>query len=244
MAACVQRAYERQRDTWLLRLSGAAAEEATRRLEVHVTLQRALQLAGFLPSTEIINGVYGPATRAAISAWQHANGRPTTGILGNADAEMLLAGPSPATTAASPALTVPPMAQSTGQHDHASWPIMDTGDDAGESLFSLSGLEDMAARYWDRTGSGGIFMALGAVVVIAGFAGLIRPPRQAGGKKGSPARISTRRTYSTGSRSSGARSGSQLVVWGILIALSGACVAYGPTTVYESVEQALTSVLA
>lgn len=244
MAACMQRAYERQRDTWLSRLAGAASEEATRRLEVHITLQRALQQSGFLASSELTNGVYGPATRTAISAWQHANRRPETGILSNADAAILLAGPPAATAAAPATVTVPPMAQSTGQPAHASWPVMDTADDAGESPFSLSGLKDMAARYWDRTGSGGLFMALGAVVLIAGLGGMIRPSRRGGRKPGSPARIGTQQRHSAGSYGSGPRRAPQLMVWGLLIALSGACVAYGPTTVYQTVEQALTSVFA
>ena len=244
MTACLQRAYERQRDTWLSHLSGTAAEEATRRLDVHVTLQTALQQSGFLPPTEIINGVYGATTRAAISAWQHANGRPNTGILSNADAEMLLAGPQAAATAAPAAVTGPLMAQSTGQHGQASWPIIDTGNGAGESPFSLSGLKAMVARYWDTTGSGGLLMALGAVVVLAGVAKLIRVPERAGGRKGRQANVSASPTYSVRRYSSGAGRAPQFMVWGLLITLSGACVAYGPTTVYHSVEQTVTRVFA
>jgi len=244
MAACMQRAYERQRDTWMSRLGAAAAEEATRPLDVHVTLQRALQQSGFLPSTEIINGVYGSTTRAAISAWQHANGRPNTGLLSNADAEMMLGGPQATATGAPSALTAPPMAQSTGQRGQASWPITDTGNGASESPYSLSGLEAMVARYWDTTGSGGMLMALGVVVVVAGVARLIRVPERAGGRKGRQASVSASATYSVRRSGSGVGRAPQLMVWGLLIALSGACVAYGPTTVYHTVEQTLTSVFA
>jgi peptidoglycan hydrolase-like protein with peptidoglycan-binding domain len=243
MAACLQRAYERQRDTWLSRLGGAAAEEATRPLDVHITLQRLLQQSAFLPSTEIVNGVYGPATRAAISAWQHANGRPNSGILSDADATILLAGPPAAPNAAPPALTAPPIPQSGGQNGRASWPIMDPGGDAGASPFSLSGLEAMAVRYWDRTGSGDILMALGGAVLLAGFGSLFRAPKRADGRVRRPARVSTTPTYSVGRYSSGGRA-PQLMVGGLVIVLSGACVAYGPATIYQTVEQALTSVFA
>lgn len=86
---CLAAAYERQRALWLSRLEGAAREEATRPIREHVALQAKLQQLGFLPATAKIDGVYGPATRAAILAWQGANGRPETDFLGNADASAL-----------------------------------------------------------------------------------------------------------------------------------------------------------
>ena len=54
LVACLQQAYERQRDAWRARLTGPAAEEASRSIEEHVALQRDLQALGFLPSTEKI----------------------------------------------------------------------------------------------------------------------------------------------------------------------------------------------
>jgi uncharacterized protein len=86
---CLAAAYERQRRLWLSRLEGAAREEAIRPIREHVALQAKLQQLGFLPATAKIDGVYGPSTRAAILAWQGANGEPETGFLGNAHASAL-----------------------------------------------------------------------------------------------------------------------------------------------------------
>lgn len=87
---CLAAAYERRQRLWLSRLSGPAREEASRPIEQHVALQAKLQALGFLPATANIDGVYGPATRAAILAWQGANGKPETGFLSDADAAALL----------------------------------------------------------------------------------------------------------------------------------------------------------
>jgi clan AA aspartic protease (TIGR02281 family) len=78
-------------------LQGSALEEASRPVEEHVALQRELRRLGYLsPAVNIMPGVYGQSTRAAISAWQGANGRPVTGFLSNDDAAVLVRGtPSP-----------------------------------------------------------------------------------------------------------------------------------------------------
>jgi uncharacterized protein/peptidoglycan hydrolase-like protein with peptidoglycan-binding domain len=85
---CVQSAYERQRQAWLARLTGAAYQEAVRSPEQAIALQRDLQKLGFAPAG-LIDGVYGPVMRAAIAAWQSARGRAATGLLGDADARAL-----------------------------------------------------------------------------------------------------------------------------------------------------------
>jgi len=86
---CIDSEYMAQRRAWKSRLTGPAAEEAARPLELHITLQADLQGLGFLPANEPIDGVYGPATRRAILAWQFSIGRPVTGFLGDADAAAL-----------------------------------------------------------------------------------------------------------------------------------------------------------
>jgi uncharacterized protein len=82
---CVRDAYEKMREAWLARLTGPAYDEAVRSPEKHVALRRALQETGFLPPGPI-DGVYGPATRGAIVAWQTTRGRKVTGLLDNSDA--------------------------------------------------------------------------------------------------------------------------------------------------------------
>ena len=91
---CVKQAYERQRADWLRDLSGAAREEATRQLGVHIALERKLRELGFLTTSPIPEGVYGPGTRAAIIQWQTARGRNATGFLSDADAQLLASLPS------------------------------------------------------------------------------------------------------------------------------------------------------
>jgi peptidoglycan hydrolase-like protein with peptidoglycan-binding domain len=54
-------------------------------------LQASLQKLGFLPSDARIDGIYGPATRSAISTWQTARGRSITGFIGDDDARTLSA---------------------------------------------------------------------------------------------------------------------------------------------------------
>jgi uncharacterized protein/predicted aspartyl protease len=86
--ACVENAYEQKRQEWIARLTGPAYQEAVRSPELAVALQRDLQRLGFA-SGSLIDGVYGPAMRAGIEAWQSARGLPMTGLLGDADARSL-----------------------------------------------------------------------------------------------------------------------------------------------------------
>jgi clan AA aspartic protease (TIGR02281 family) len=83
---CVAAHYNRKRAEWIARLSGPAREEANRAIEQHVALQADLQRLGLLPPAARIDGVYGPATRSAISGWQTARGRPNTSVMSDADA--------------------------------------------------------------------------------------------------------------------------------------------------------------
>lgn len=85
---CVRAGYEKRRETWISRLTGAAREEADRPLNEHVELQRILRQLGFIPPGPV-DGVYGRDTGAGIVVWQTSRGRPVTGLLGNSDARAL-----------------------------------------------------------------------------------------------------------------------------------------------------------
>jgi hypothetical protein len=78
--ACVTQAYQRQRNLWASRLSQAGAEEVSRPLPQHMQLQAALQKFGYIQPTSTIDGVYGLATRSAITSWQVTNNWPALGI--------------------------------------------------------------------------------------------------------------------------------------------------------------------
>jgi uncharacterized protein len=102
---CVRDAYQQQRDAWIARLRGPAREEAARRPEIHITLQKSLQQLGYIAPGPI-DGVYSQTTRNAIDAWQSAHGLAVTGLVGDADALMIereaLAGPIPDRQSSSP----------------------------------------------------------------------------------------------------------------------------------------------
>jgi hypothetical protein len=110
---CLRNQYSKQRAIWVSRLSGAAHEEVTRPIDLHIMIQKKLQELGYLPATATIDGVYGPATRTAIAAWQNSVGHPTDGFMSNIDAALILQKssniPSANTTTVLP--SPPPVAQ-------------------------------------------------------------------------------------------------------------------------------------
>ncbi len=90
IVGCVSRRYQAERREWLSQLKGGALEEATRPLEEHVALQGDLaQSAGLSLPANGPDGVYGPATRAAISAWQQKKGIPVNGLMTDRTADSL-----------------------------------------------------------------------------------------------------------------------------------------------------------
>ena len=87
--ACVGQIYEEQRGLWVARLSLPLQEEANRPLPQHLALQSALQTLGYIPAGSAVDGVYGPATRAAIMAWQISRNLSPTGFLSIEEANAL-----------------------------------------------------------------------------------------------------------------------------------------------------------
>lgn len=77
--ACVKDRYEQQRILLARRATGQAAEEASLQPEEAIAVQRALQRNGYLPQAATIDGVFGPATRTAITAWRQSQGLPGNG---------------------------------------------------------------------------------------------------------------------------------------------------------------------
>jgi uncharacterized protein len=86
---CVKSGYETKRLVWISRLSGPARDEATRDLARHIALESKLRTLGLLTTAPIPEGVYGPATRTAITRWQVTRDRSATGLLSDADARAL-----------------------------------------------------------------------------------------------------------------------------------------------------------
>jgi hypothetical protein len=71
---CLNRLFLRERDSLASRLSGPARAEAELSPLDAINIQRALREQGYLPTNATTDGVVGPATRAAIVAWQQATG--------------------------------------------------------------------------------------------------------------------------------------------------------------------------
>lgn len=111
---CVGQIYEQQRGLWASRLSLPLQEEVNRPLPQHLELQSALQKLGYIPAGSAVDGVYGPATRAAIMAWQISRNVPPTGFFSSEEATALrqqaAAGPQqpPAPTAPPATVSAPP----------------------------------------------------------------------------------------------------------------------------------------
>lgn len=97
--SCVGNEYRRQRDLWRAQMEQAAPvaarDEIGRTLDEHVRLQKLLQELGFIPASEKADGIYGAATRTAISNLQTAEGITADGLLSDETARRLLQRGSP-----------------------------------------------------------------------------------------------------------------------------------------------------
>lgn len=106
-ATCYIAETEKDRANWLGQLTGPAHEEATRPIEQHIALQQRLVDLGFLSSATKVDGVYGEASRVAISTWQRVMHRPdVNSFLSDADA-VALTQPAPVTPAPAPLASQP-----------------------------------------------------------------------------------------------------------------------------------------
>ena len=101
--SCLERAFTRIGGELRSRLSGDAAKEANLPLEQLLAIQKTLRDKGFLPADSQVDGVFGPATRTAITAWQQANSLPAAGFASDAAlAEASVSEPSQPTPQAAP----------------------------------------------------------------------------------------------------------------------------------------------
>lgn len=89
LRSCISAAYDTQRSEWINRLPIVALPEVLRPIDQHIEIQRKLSELGFLPTNAPADGVYGPATRAAITAWQKARGHASTAFLSDLEAKDL-----------------------------------------------------------------------------------------------------------------------------------------------------------
>lgn len=87
---CVRSSYEAQRRAFQeVVTSQEAREEARRPLERHMAIQEGLRTLGHLPPNEVIDGVYGSATRRAIESFQRSVGLNASGLLSDQTEAMI-----------------------------------------------------------------------------------------------------------------------------------------------------------
>jgi hypothetical protein len=90
---CVTAEYRRQRDLWRAQVEreapGSGREEISRPIDDHLHFQKLLQEAGFISSGERPDGVYGAATRTAISSLQSQEGIAADGLMSRETADRL-----------------------------------------------------------------------------------------------------------------------------------------------------------
>jgi hypothetical protein len=65
---------------WFSKLSGVAAQKASRDPEQNIALQGKLRDLGFLPKDALADGIFGTGTRTGLLACQHTTGRAETGF--------------------------------------------------------------------------------------------------------------------------------------------------------------------
>lgn len=87
---CIAENYRALRDRYVQALTPDARNEATRDASDHIALQAALGATGILYLSEPADGVYGPATRDAISRFQQVHGLPLTGFMSSDTAQELM----------------------------------------------------------------------------------------------------------------------------------------------------------
>jgi uncharacterized protein len=90
------------------------------------------------------------------------------------------------------------------------------------------------AAYWETTGVGGVFMGLGVLLLILGMGSLITTPTRIETRSGGPGVVLRTKYPGYTPTESDIRRGRKFLLWGLLIALFGACITYGPTVVYNT----------
>jgi len=78
--SCLKRLFDLERASFLERLQGDALEEARLTPEQAIAIQQGLKEKGLLANDALVDGVFGPITRAAITNWQRSAGLRETGF--------------------------------------------------------------------------------------------------------------------------------------------------------------------
>ena len=123
-------------------------------------------------------------------------------------------------------------------------PILDNGRNqisTSERSGRLDKIQHTATLYWEATGIGGVFMGLGGLLIFVGVSltFLSTEPAYRETKTISPGVV--RSTYFPGRTptKSQLRRGRKCLFGGVIIALLGACITYGSTAVYNTLDSVI-----
>lgn len=94
--------------------------------------------------------------------------------------------------------------------------------------------QHVVAVYWETTGLGGIFMALGVLLLALGMGSFMTTPMRIETRSGGPGVVLRTRYPGHIPTKSDVRHGWKLLLWGSTITLFGACITYGPSAVYNT----------
>jgi S1-C subfamily serine protease len=166
---CIKALFQQEKRTLVERTMGMAREEALLEPPDTVAIQKALQAQSYLSRTDTIDGVFGPVTRKAISAWQrdHAireSGYGSKGLLQQLASSSGQSGPP----------TAPPPGQaaaSSEQRDRPALSIDRSGKTKSIRLTLSDGAELRPQEVFEQV-SGAVYVvrvqdALGSAVAIS-----------------------------------------------------------------------------
>jgi S1-C subfamily serine protease len=108
--ACVKGLFQEEKRLLLVRANDMVREEAQLEPYETIAIQKALRDQSYLSRTDVIDGVFGPVTRKAISAWQREHGLRDTGFASKGFLGQLMASAAQVSTAPPTQGAAPPSA--------------------------------------------------------------------------------------------------------------------------------------
>jgi hypothetical protein len=167
---CIGALFQQERGALIERTAGVARDEAVLEPVGTFAIQKALQAQSYLSRSDTVDGVFGPVTRKAISAWQRDNGIRESGFGSKALIDQLAAvashGPAAPATSPSP----PPPVASSEPRDRS--PAIDRSGKTNAIRLTLGEGPDLRPQDVFEKVSGAVYVvqtqnSLGSAVAIS-----------------------------------------------------------------------------